>query len=143
MAFHGYADDGEEGGLVAGINVTPLVDVMLVLLIIFLITIPVAIHSVPVRLPNEANQPTETHPDTVTIAVDRDGAIYWNEQRMTDSAMLRDRLHVVAAVDPQPEIHIRADREVRYRAVAKVVAACQRVGVIKLGFITEPQPRGD
>jgi biopolymer transport protein ExbD len=124
----------------AAINTTPLVDVMLVLLIIFLITIPVVIQSVPVELPKERNLPTQTKPENIVIAVDKDGTVFWNNQSVDDARLL-ERLKEVAVRQPQPEVHIRGDREGRYEFVGRVVFACQRAGILKIGFITEPPPR--
>ena len=126
--------------LVSAINTTPLVDVMLVLLIIFLITIPVVIQSVPVELPKERNLPTQTKPENIVIAVDRDGTVFWNNQSV-DEAKLLERLKEIAVRQPQPEVHIRGDKEGRYEFVGRVVFACQRAGILKIGFITEPPPR--
>ncbi len=136
----GSLDDDDD--LVADINTTPLVDVMLVLLIIFLITIPVVIQSIPVALPKERNLPTQTKPDNVVIAVNRDGDVFWNNQLVADEAKLLDQLKEVAKKTPQPEVHIRGDREGRYEFVGRVVFACQRAGILKIGFITEPPARG-
>jgi biopolymer transport protein ExbD len=133
--------DPEAGDeFVADINTTPLVDVMLVLLIIFLITIPVVIMSVPVELPKERNLPTQTKPENIVIAVDRDGTVFWNNQ-VVDERKLLDRLKEIAVKQPQPEIHIRGDKEGRYEFVGRVVFACQRAGILKIGFITEPPAR--
>jgi biopolymer transport protein ExbD len=123
------------------INTTPLVDVMLVLLIIFLITIPVVIQNVPVDLPRERNLPTQTKPENVVISIDRDGNTFWNTQFVDDAQLLR-RLKEIAVMKPQPEVHIRGDREGRYEFVGRVVFNCQRAGILKIGFITEPPPRG-
>ena len=123
------------------INTTPLVDVMLVLLIIFLITIPVVVQNVPVDLPRERNVPTLTKPENIVIAVDRDGNVFWNNQFVDDAQLLR-RLKEIAVMKPQPEVHIRGDREGRYEFVGRVVFNCQRAGILKIGFITEPPPRG-
>jgi biopolymer transport protein ExbD len=135
----GSLDDDDD--LVADINTTPLVDVMLVLLIIFLITIPVVIQSIPVELPKERNLPTQTNPENIVIAVNKDGDVFWNNQRVADDASLVDRLKEVAVRQPQPEVHIRGDREGRYEFVGRVVFACQRAGILKVGFITEPPAR--
>lgn len=132
----------EKEDLLASINTTPLVDVMLVLLIIFLITVPVVIHSVPVRLPKESSRPTQTAPQNITISVDRDGRVFWNAGAISDRAELVSRLEGAAAMDPQPEIHLRGDREGRYGPVGEVVAACRRAGISRIGFITEPTPAG-
>jgi biopolymer transport protein ExbD len=131
----------EEDDLNSQINTTPLVDVMLVLLIIFLITIPVVIHNISLDLPKERNLPTQTKPENIVIAVDRDGNVFWNNQ-FVDDAQLFDRLKEVAVKKPQPEVHIRGDREARYEFVGRVVFNCQRAAILKIGFITEPPPRG-
>jgi len=131
-----------EDDLVSEINTTPLVDVMLVLLIIFLITIPVVIKAVPLALPKERNQPTQTKPENVVIAVNRDGDVFWNNQAVADERKLVDRLKEIAVKKPQPEVHIRGDREGRYEFVGRVVFACQRAGILKVGFIIEPPARG-
>jgi biopolymer transport protein ExbD len=128
--------------LVSTINTTPLVDVMLVLLIIFLITIPVVIQSAPIELPKERNQPTQTKPENIVIAVNKDGDVFWNNQLVADDRNLLDKLKEVAVRQPQPEIHIRGDKGGRYEFVGRVVFACQRAGILKIGFITEPPPRG-
>ena len=127
--------------VMAAINTTPLVDVMLVLLIIFLITIPVVIQQVPVSLPKERNVPTQTKPENIVIAVNKDGDVFWNLEYMADSKALFNKLKTVAVLTPQPEIHIRADEETRYESVGKVVATCQRASILKIGFITEPPAR--
>ncbi|HXZ02032.1 MAG TPA: biopolymer transporter ExbD [Stellaceae bacterium] len=129
----------DEDALVSSINTTPLVDIMLVLLIIFLITIPVVTHSVAVALPNEQNQPTQTRPQNITLAIDRDGGVYWNDARLADPARLLEKLKERAVEQPQPEVHIRADKEARYEFVGRVVVACQRAGIAKVAFITEPR----
>lgn len=129
-----------EDDVVSAINTTPLVDVMLVLLIIFLITIPVVIQSTPVDLPKETNQPTQTKPENVVIAVNRDGDVFWNNELIDDKKLLV-RLKEIAVKQPQPEVHIRGDRNARYEFVGKVVFNCQRAGILKIGFITEPPVR--
>jgi biopolymer transport protein ExbD len=97
------------------------------------------VHTVPVALPHETNQPTRVKPETIVVAVDRDGATYWNDARLPDEQVLLDRLKARASDDPQPEVHIRADKEVRYQFVGRVVVACQRAGIGKVAFITEPE----
>jgi len=131
------SEDGEEQ-LNNTINTTPLVDVMLVLLIIFLITIPVVTESIKLELPKERNLPTQTKPENIVIAVNRDGEVYWGKQRMPDIEALVAKLKVESVKEPQPEVHIRGDTEVRYESVGRVVVACQRAGIFKVGFITEP-----
>jgi len=137
----GQAEGGEEE-VMAAINTTPLVDVMLVLLIIFLITIPVVIHQIPVELPKETNLPTQTKPENVNLAVNKDGDIFWNQQLVGDTDELFERLKTIAVLVPQPEVHIRGDLNARYESVGKVVFTLQRAGILKIGFITEPPPRG-
>jgi len=134
----GPADAGGEEQLNNTINTTPLVDVMLVLLIIFLITIPVVTQSIKLELPRERNVPTQTKPENVVISVNRDGDVYWGMERVPDIETLVARLKVEAVKEPQPEVHIRGDQDVRYEAVGRVVVACQRAGIFKVGFITEP-----
>jgi biopolymer transport protein ExbD len=132
----------EEDEAVSAINTTPLVDVMLVLLIIFLITIPVVTHTVAVELPKEANQPRITKPENINLSVDRDGVVYWNETRIANNDELLRRLKEVSVAPEQPEVQIRGDGGAPYEFVGRVVLACQRAGIVKLGFITEPPPRG-
>lgn len=132
------SDDDEVN---ASINTTPLVDVMLVLLIIFLITIPVVRQTVPMSLPKEVNQPRQTKPENIEISVDRDGRVYWNAQPLADAAALVERLKVEGAKQPQPEVQVRGDEKTRYEAVGRVVYACQRAGIAKVSFVTEPPPK--
>ena len=135
------AADGEEEDAISAINTTPLVDVMLVLLIIFLITIPVVRQSIAVDLPKERNLPTQTKPENILISVNRDGDIFWGQQRVADTDALFEKLKVVAVQVPQPEVHIRGDAKARYESVGKVVYTCQRASIMKVGFITEPPAR--
>ena len=136
----GSSDDDDE--IVSTINTTPLVDVMLVLLIIFLITIPVVNKVVPVELPKVTNQARQTKPENINIAVTKDGAVYWDQQLVPNTDTLVDRLKVVATQSPQPEVHIRGDGGARYESIGRVVFAAQRSGIAKVGFITEPPARG-
>jgi biopolymer transport protein ExbD len=129
---------GEEGGAIASINTTPLVDVMLVLLIIFLITIPVITKTVPVSLPKAVNIPTQTKPENITIAVDKEGNIYWNDRRVANRNELLGLVETAAIKKPQPEIHIRGDKDARYEDIGRVMYAIQRGGIVKVGFLTEP-----
>jgi biopolymer transport protein ExbD len=122
------------------INTTPLVDVMLVLLIIFIITVPVMKHSVEIDLPRASSQPQDAKPETVRLSVDAQGAYYWNDRRIEDRDLPR-MLKEAAAKNPQPELHIRGDKAVRYERVAQAMSAAQQAGVRKIGFITEPQPK--
>ncbi len=141
MAMSVGPSEGDDD-VVSSINTTPLVDVMLVLLIIFLITIPVVTHTVPVTLPKDRNQPTQTKPENIIIAVDKDGDMFWNEKPVADVAILLDRLKQIAVKVPQPEVHIRADEGGRYEFVGKVIVALQRAGIYKIAFITQPPPHG-
>ena len=120
------------------INTTPLVDVMLVLLILFLITIPVITQSVKVDLPKAANIPTQTKPENINIAVDVEGNVFWNTAMVPNQDVLLERIKQVAVMDPQPEIHLRGDRGTAYEHIGRVMVACQRGGIMKVGFITEP-----
>src|SRR6185369_12304360 len=133
---------GEEDEIVSTINTTPLVDVMLVLLIIFLITIPVVTTSIPVQLPKEVNEIRESKPENIVISVDRNGGIYWNELKIANTAALIDRLKKIAVLVPQPEVQIRGDGAAKYDSVGRIIYACQRAGIAKVGFITEPPVRG-
>jgi len=131
-----------EDEVVSAINTTPLVDVMLVLLIIFLITIPVVTTSIPVQLPKEVNEVRESKPENIVISVDQKGAIYWNDLRIPNTNALIDRLKKISVLQPQPEVQIRGDGGAKYDSVGRIVYACQRAGIAKVGFITEPPPRG-
>jgi len=135
------SEDGEPE-LNNSINTTPLVDVMLVLLIIFLITVPVVTQTIKLELPKERNLPTLTKPENIVIAVNRDGEVYLSRERMPDTETLVARLKIESVKEPQPEVHIRGDSEVRYESVGRVVVACQRAGIFKVGFITEPPAGG-
>ena len=135
----GQADEDE---VVSTINTTPLVDVMLVLLIIFLITVPVVTTSIPVQLPKERNEVRETKPENITISVDANGRIYWNDLQLKNTTALIDRLKKIAVLTPQPEVQIRGDGNASYDGVGRVIYACQRAGIAKVGFITEPPVRG-
>ena len=139
MAMNVGPSEGEDE-VVSAINTTPLVDVMLVLLIIFLITIPVVTHTIPVQLPKDRNQPTQTKPENIILAVTKDGDYYWNSQPVPDVNVLLEKLKKIAVKVPQPEVHIRADADGRYEFVGRVVLALQRAGIYKIAFITEPPP---
>ncbi len=133
------SDDDE---LTSAINTTPLVDVMLVLLIIFLITIPVVTHSVPLKLPKEVTQPRQTRPENVNIAITKDGDVCWNEQLVRGNQNLLDKLKKVSVLVPQPAVDVRAVQDARYEFVGRLVLACQRAGILRIGFIVEPPTRG-
>jgi biopolymer transport protein ExbD len=142
MAMSFGSPDGDEDEVIGAINTTPLVDVMLVLLIIFLITIPVVTHTVPVKLPDERNQPYKTKPDNINLSVTKDGDVFWGEQFVPDTETLVARLKKASVQQPQPEVHIRGDQEARYEFIGKVVLAAQRAGIAKVGFVLVPPARG-
>ena len=142
MAMTVGQSEGDEDEVVSAINTTPLVDVMLVLLIIFLITIPVVTTSIPVRLPKETNEVRETKPENIVLSVDVKGGIYWNDLKIANTNALIDRLKKIAVLVPQPEVQIRGDGDAKYDSVGRIVYACQRAGIAKVGFITEPPIRG-
>jgi biopolymer transport protein ExbD len=131
-----------EGEVMSDINVTPLVDVMLVLLIIFIITIPVIIQQVPMTLPKATNLPTQTKPENITVAIDKEGNVYWNTHLLDSNDALKNILRTVARMNPQPEVHIRGDAEVRYMFVGRVLVAAQQIGIRKVAFLTEPDHLG-
>jgi len=137
----GSPDDGEEQ-MNSTINTTPLVDVMLVLLIIFLITIPVVTQTVPLNLPKESNIARQTKPENIEISVNKDGDVFWNAQFVPDNEALFQRLKKVAVMTPQPEVHIRGDEKSRYESVGRVIFACQRAAILKISFVTEPPAKG-
>jgi biopolymer transport protein ExbD len=138
MAMSVGQPSGDEPGVMATINTTPLVDVMLVLLIIFLITVPVINKTVKVDLPRAVNIPTQTKPENITVAVDKNGNIYWNDKVMPNRDELLAHVKQAAVQKPQPEIHIRADKEARFESVGRVIYSLQRGGIAKVGFLTEP-----
>lgn len=136
MAF-GTQDETDE--VMNEINMTPLVDVMLVLLIIFIITVPVMKHAVNIELPQATNQREQDKPDTVRVSVDAQGRYFWNADRIEDAA-LPNLLAQAAGRNPQPELHIRGDKDARYERVAQLMASAQQAGLRRIGFITEPKP---
>jgi biopolymer transport protein ExbD len=133
---------GDEDEITSTINTTPLVDVMLVLLIIFLITIPVVTQSIAMALPKEINIARQTKPENIEISVNRDGDVFWNNQAVADNEALFQRLKKIAVMVPQPEVHIRGDEKARYESIGRVVFACQRAAIAKISFVTEPPPKG-
>jgi biopolymer transport protein ExbD len=137
MAMSPFANEEDEG-LMNEINMTPLVDVMLVLLIIFLVTIPVIQHAVKVNLPQASSQPENLKPAHVDVAIQADGTIMWDDQVVNDAG-LRARIAQAALANPQPELHLRADRKVAYERVADLMSAAQAGGLTKIGFVTEPR----
>lgn len=137
----GSADSGGDE-VIPSINTTPLVDVMLVLLIIFLITSPVVIKTVPIKLPSERNLVLKTKPENITLAIGKDGAIFWNQAPIANAGVLLSKLKEIAVQIPQPELHIRGDQQTRYENIGKAIFAAQRAGIAKVSFITEPSVRG-
>jgi biopolymer transport protein ExbD len=142
MSMNVGSPGGDEDAVISTINTTPLVDVMLVMLIIFLITIPVVTTSIPVSLPKERVEVRETRPENIIISVDTLGGIYWYDQKVANVEALVDKLKKVSTANPQPEVQIRGDMASRYEGVGKILYACQRAGIVKVAFITEPPPLG-
>ena len=143
MSMNVGPSSGDEDEVMSTINTTPLVDIMLVLLIIFLITIPVVTTSIPLELPKERVEIRETKPENIVLSVDQAGSIYWNDLRIASTAALIDRLKKIAVLVPQPEVQIRGDGRAEYTGVGRIIYAVQRAGIAKVGFITEPPPRGN
>ena len=140
MGMNVGSSSGDED-VVSTINTTPLVDVMLVLLIIFLITVPVVTQSIAVNLPKETNIVRVTKPENIEISVSKDGDVYWGTKLVPDMEELVQRLGKESVKNPQPEVHIRGDDKSRYESVGRVVFACQRAGIMKINFVTEPPAR--
>ena len=136
------SDSGDEDAVMSEINTTPLVDVMLVLLIIFLITSLVVLHLQKINLPIETNQVVKTTPEDVNIVVNKDGEMYWNQKHLNNTDELFDFLAKESVKVPQPEVKIRGDQQTRYEAIGRVLYTAQRAGIQKVGFITEPPDRG-
>lgn len=137
MAFGGLTNDAGDGDN-AEINMIPLIDVMLVLLVIFIITAPMMTHAVKVDLPQASSQPNEVKPETINLSIKADGAVYWNAEAV-DAAAWQARMDAAARQTPQPEIHLRADGELAYKNVARIMADAARSGLTKLGFVTDPR----
>ncbi|MEM5344716.1 ExbD/TolR family protein [Paraburkholderia azotifigens] len=137
MAMSPFAGD-EDDGLMNEINMTPLVDVMLVLLIVFMVTIPVIRHAVKIDLPHASSQKEDTKPAQVTVSIDADGNLLWDEQKISDET-LQAKIAAAAQQNPQPELHLSADRKVAYEKVAEVMSAAQAGGLTKIGFVTQPK----
>ena len=142
MSMSVGSDSGEQDQVMSEINTTPIVDIMLVLLIIFLITSPVVLKLQKIDLPIEANQALQTKPQNVNIVVNKDGEIYLGQTRLKDTNELFDYLKVEAVKVPQPEVHVRGDQETRYESIGRVIYTTQRAGIQKVGFITEPPDKG-
>jgi len=145
MAMALGSPDAEEE-VMSAINTTPLVDIMLVLLIIFLITSPVVLKTITIKLPAERNQVLKTKPENITLAINKEGDTYWSTQKsmvaVANTDELLERLKQVSVLVPQPEVHIRADQQTRYEFVGKTILTAQRAGIAKVSFITEPPPHG-
>jgi biopolymer transport protein ExbD len=139
MAFGGF--DTRNGPMqpMAEINTTPFVDVMLVLLVVFIITAPLLTHAIRLDLPSAQAPVSAEKPETITVSIDAQGGLFWNDAPLADTAALRARLAQAAPRQPQPELHLRADREVRYQRVAEVMAAAQQAGIGRIGFVTDPR----
>ena len=137
MSFGGFERGQAPSQPMAEINVTPLVDVMLVLLVIFIITAPLLASAIKLDLPDAPAAPAAARPDTVRLAIDAGGTLYWNDNRIDEPELAR-RLADAARMSPQPELHLRADKDTRYETVARVMAAAQKAGVTRLGFVTDP-----
>ncbi len=139
MAFGGF--DTRDGPMrpMAEINTTPLVDVMLVLLVIFIITAPLLTHAIRLDLPSAQAPVSAERPETITLSIDARERLFWNDAPLADAQALRERLQQAAGRTPQPELHLRADREVRYQRIAEVMAAAQQAGVTRIGFVTDPK----
>jgi biopolymer transport protein ExbD len=137
MAMSPFAGDDDDG-LMNEINMTPLVDVMLVLLIVFMVTIPVIRHAVKIDLPHASSQKEDTKPAQVTVSIDADGNVLWDDQKISDDA-LQAKITAAAQQNPQPELHLSADRKVAYEKVADVMSAAQAGGLTKIGFVTQPK----
>ncbi|HEY1998774.1 biopolymer transporter ExbD [Paraburkholderia sp.] len=136
MAMSPFASDDDDG-LMNEINMTPLVDVMLVLLIVFMVTIPVIRHAVKIDLPHASSQKEEIKPLQINVSIAADGSVMWDDQKVSDET-LRTRIAQAAQADPQPELHLNADRKVAYEKVAQVMSAAQAGGLTKIGFVTQP-----
>ena len=137
MAFGGFNDSGSSSSM-SDINMVPLIDVMLVLLIVFMITAPLLTHSVPIDLPTASTETTSEEPDTIALAIDGDGQFYWNDEPVDrDEAV--ERLEQAAAQAPQPNLHLRADRDTRYQTLADIMSEARRAGIERMGFITTPE----
>ena len=139
MAFGGF-DRGGGSPPMADINTTPLVDVMLVLLVIFIITAPLLTHAIKLDLPSAEAPATNEKPETITISINGRSELFWNNEPVADVATLTQRFVSVSQKQPTPELHLRADRETRYQTIAEVMAAAQQSGLSKIGFVTDPQP---
>jgi biopolymer transport protein ExbD len=142
MSMSVGSDSGDEDQVMSEINTTPLVDIMLVLLIIFLITSPVVMHLVPIKLPTESNEALKSKPEDVNIVVSKDGDVYWGQKKLANSDELFELLKKESVKLPQPAVHVRGDMSSRYEAIGRVMFQAQRAGVQKVGFVIEPPDKG-
>jgi biopolymer transport protein ExbD len=142
MSMSVGSDSGDEDTVMSEINTTPLVDIMLVLLIIFLITSPVVMHLQKITLPSETNQALKNKPEDVNIVVNKDGEIYWGQKRMANTDELFENLKKESVKLPQPAVHVRGDMSSRYESIGRVIYTAQRAGVQKVGFVIEPPDKG-
>ncbi len=136
------SDSGDEDAVMSEINTTPLVDIMLVLLIIFLLTSPIVLKTITVELPAETNQVYKTNPENISITVTKDGEVYWNQKLVASNDELLDKLKKEAVKVPQPEVHIRGDQQSNYEAIGRVIYTAQRSAIQKVGFVLEPPAKG-
>ena len=136
MAFGGFHQGGQ-GKPMADINMIPLIDVMLVLLVIFIITAPLLTHAVKIDLPKAASQPNITKVENVQLGINAESVIYWNGE-VVDKGEMQRRMAVAAKLDPQPELHIRADKTTQYQILAEVMAEASKAGLVKIGFVSDP-----
>ncbi len=140
MSSGGFGGDNHHTQPMAEINTTPMVDVMLVLLVIFIITAPLLTHSIKIALPQAASQPNQEKPDTVTLSINVEGKLFWNDVSFADTE-LASRLAAEAQKKPQPELHLRAERVTPYQKLAEIMSAAQSTGIMKIGFVTDPKPK--
>ena len=140
MNSGGFGGDNQHTQPMAEINTTPMVDVMLVLLVIFIITAPLLTHAVKIDLPQASSQPNPEKPDTVTLSINAEGKLFWNDAPFED-AELASRLATEAQKKPQPELHLRAERVTPYQKLAEIMSAAQSAGIMRIGFVTDPNPK--
>lgn len=136
MAFGSFNQSGNTT-LMAEINMVPLIDVMLVLLVIFIVTAPLLTHAVKIDLPKAASSPNQTKPDSIQLAIDADASLFWNGEAIDRPEMVR-RLAAAGKVNPQPELHLRAEKTTQYQAVADIMSEAAKAGLVKIGFVTDP-----
>ena len=143
MSMSVGSDSGDEDAVMSEINTTPLVDIMLVLLIIFLLTSPIVLKTIKVKLPAESNQPYKTNPENINLTVTKEGEVYWNQKLVPTNDELLEKLKLEAVKVPQPEVHIRGDQQTNYEVIGRVIYTAQRSAIQKVGFILEPPSKGN